>query len=106
MKLLIALFSLVTFTTSSIHTNSDLESSKNDVIAYEVVFDGYEGGMYFFTDNKDNAITIEDEESKLFEKFTQDANSYVGKTFTIMLKSTNAEHDVYTAKSVVEIELQ
>ena len=104
MKLFIALFSLVVLSTSSIGDN--LKSSENDVITYEVVFDGNEGGMHFFTDSKNEAITVEDEESKLFEKFSQDANSYVGRTFTILFKATDADSDVYTVTSVIELELK
>ncbi|WP_160128334.1 hypothetical protein [Kordia antarctica] len=61
---------------------------------------------HFFTDSEDKAITIEDEESKLFMKFGEDANSYVGRTFTLLLKATDADSDVYSAKSVVELELK
>lgn len=104
MKLFIILFSLVVVATNPIGDNVALLN--NDILTYDVVFDGNEGGMHFFTDSEDKAITIEDEESKLFQKFDKDANSYVGRTFTMLLKTTDAESDVYTATSVLELELK
>lgn len=105
MKLFITLFSLAIFSTNSIIDNS--ASIENDSTTYEVVFDGNEGGMCFFTDSKDQAITVEDEENKLFEKFNQDPNSFVGKTFTMLVKATDiSDQGIYTAKSVVEFKIK
>ncbi|QHI36910.1 hypothetical protein IMCC3317_22800 [Kordia antarctica] len=104
MKLLITFFSAVVLFTSSVSNN--LESLNNDVITYEVVFDGSEGGLCFFTDSQDDAITVEDDENKLFVKFNQDANSFVGKTFTILLKPNKVDNGVYKAKSVLKLELK
>lgn len=104
MKLLITLFSTIVLFTSSMSNNS--ESLNDDFISYEVVFDGSEGGMHFFTDSNDDAITVEDDENKLFVKFNQDANSFVGETFTILLKRNNADTGVYDATSVVNLELK
>ncbi|WP_430411539.1 hypothetical protein [Kordia sp.] len=105
MKLIITLFSLVAFSTSLTMSNSEEAKNDNNINTYKVVFDGSEGGMCFFTNSNNQAITIEDEENKLFEKYGKDDNSFVGKTFTMQLKATNTTDHVYTIKSVIEFKI-
>ncbi|EDP98046.1 hypothetical protein U8527_18785 [Kordia algicida OT-1] len=104
MKILIALFSITILSINSIDYTS--KSLNNNITTYEVVFDGAEGGMLFFTDSKEEAITVKDEENKLFKKYGEDANSYVGRAFTMLLKAADDNDRVYKVESVIELKMK
>ncbi|AOW17350.1 hypothetical protein LPB03_07695 [Polaribacter vadi] len=84
---------------NKIHTNNSIEID-------EAVFDGNEGNLYFFTDTDEKAITIEDNENKLFKDFELAPNSYVGKTFELQIAPNKLKNNVCDSKAVIKITLK
>lgn len=88
-------------------TNVDLNTNANNSIQIdEAVFDGNEGNLYFFTDIDEKAITIEDNENKLFKDFELAPNNYVGKTFKLLIEPNKLKNNTCDSKSVLKITLK
>ena len=89
-------------------TNTDLNTldTNNSIQIDEAVFDGNEGNLYFFTDIDEKAITIEDNDNKLFKDFELTPNYYVGKTFELLIKPNKLKNNTCDSKSVLKITLK
>jgi len=104
MKTLFTLFSISYLFISSINTEKNSTVSITDKTDY-AVFDGSEGDLLFFTNNKDEAITIEDEGKILFKSYEKQPNDYVGEKFKISIKDDVDKNNVYNAKSILKLEI-
>ncbi|AUC76446.1 hypothetical protein [Olleya sp. Bg11-27] len=104
MKLISILFSL--FFASTIAVNSDdVTHSNTRETTKQVVFDGYHGQIYYFTDNNDNTILIEDiSASKVLDTYNLDNNKHLGATFNLKLNETTSDN-IYSEIQVVSINL-
>ena len=103
MKLISILFSL--FFASTIVVNSNAINMENRGVTKQVVYDGYDGRIFYFTDIKDNTIIIEDiNASKTLDNYNLQANKHVGKAFNLTLKQTT-DDNIYSEIEVVSINL-
>ena len=103
MKLISILFSL--FFASTIVVNSNAINMENRGITKQVVYDGYDGRIFYFTDIKDNTIIIEDiNASKTLNNYNLEANKHVGKAFNLTVKQST-EDNIYSEIEVVSINL-
>ncbi len=104
MKITSILFSL--FFTLIIGNNSNFENKLEERgVVKQVVFDGYEGQIYFFTDSNDNIIIIEDiNVSKALNNYKLQENKNVGKAFDLKLKQTKKDN-IYSEIEVLSINL-
>ncbi|MEM5538542.1 hypothetical protein [Olleya sp. AS48] len=104
MKLISILFSL--FFASTIVVNSNAVNTMDDRgITKQVVYDGYDGRIFYFTDIKDNTIIIEDiNASKTLNNYNLEANKHVGKAFNLTVKQST-EDNIYSEIEVVSINL-
>lgn len=74
-------------------------------VTKQVVYDGYDGRIFYFTDIKDNTIIIEDiNASKTLDNYNLQANKHVGKAFNLTLKQTK-DDNIYSEIEVVSINL-
>jgi hypothetical protein len=79
------------------------ENSKNNNAAY-YVFDGYEGGYYFFTDQNKNVFQIIELENEPITNYDLNNGNYETETFLLELK-TSSEKEVFYTDDVLDINL-
>lgn len=103
MKLIITLFMVMAINIFNPH---DFLDSNTEVISREVLFDGSEGNLHFFTDTNNEAITIEDEKGTIWRNLKRGSNDYVGRYFILTLKETNLETKLYNPASVIKLKLK
>ena len=106
MKYLATFLGTIVLFMSTTNVNFGDANKNDDVRINNVVFDGNEGNLYFFTDADDKAITIEDNEDVLFKDFALAPNNYVGKTFEIVIDKKEIKNNVCNSKSVITIKLK
>lgn len=78
----------------------------NNVIQETVVFDGKEGNLYFFTNSKKEALTIQDDDDIFLKYFTETPNDFVDKSFKISIDKKFLVKNVCSSKHVTKIELK
>jgi hypothetical protein len=104
MKFILTLISavgLVAFTT----INDGDKYSNNELYIDSVVFDGYEGNIFFFTNSQEESITIDDADNTLLSELDFEANDYIGKTFKLSLKLDKKKGLNFVSKDVIEVKL-
>ncbi|RMB63367.1 hypothetical protein EAX61_02955 [Dokdonia sinensis] len=88
MKTLILIFSIFTlgFTTE--------ELSRNDEINVETfIYDGFEGGYYFFTDTSRKAVILEADNETTINKNLLQRDDAIGKRFEVRYKKNKQQDD-------------
>ncbi|WP_299212185.1 hypothetical protein [uncultured Dokdonia sp.] len=98
MKIFILLFCINFISFTPINNNADVISN-DEIYEAKAIFDGYEGGYYFFTNEDETALQFESKDHPLLtdEKFKN--GEFIGKSFTIVLKK-NTDKDSLTAEIV------
>ncbi|WGD34516.1 hypothetical protein [Olleya sp. YS] len=87
MKVTHIIFSLlfVLVTTLAISKEGLNKTNISTTVTKNVVFDGYEGNIFYFTDTNDNVVIIEAlEASNILDNLQQ--NNHVGEAFNLQLK--------------------
>ena len=106
MKLFLTVLTTLTIS-ALLFLNADKTNKHNRILTDVVIFDGYEGNMYFFTNSLKEALTIEDNNSEVFEKYKLKSNDHVGKTFTLLFKLDQKSTNNYMpCSAVVDLKLQ
>ena len=102
MKLLISLFTLFVLSFSPV-PEKNLDMHSEDLVEQELVFDGYEGGYYFFSDATYQALVLEaDEEHTPYELIN---GNLEGKSFKIAYKVVDPSPDSSTEGIIKEVKL-
>lgn len=104
MKTLFTLFSTLSLILLIGLFNHQENDSK--VITEAVVFDGYEGEMYFFTNSNKQPMIIEDYSNALSKTYKLEFNNHIGENFKLSLKSDKKKTSVFSADAVVNLILQ
>ena len=106
MKLILTVITIFTISTFVL-LNLDLNEKKNNIQSDLVVFDGFEGNLYFFTNSFNEALTIEDTNSEAFNKYSLKDNNHVGAYFKLLLNSNQkSKNNYFSSTSVVDLKLQ
>lgn len=80
---------------------------KSDNLIEEIaVFDGKEGNLYFFTNTKKEALTIQDDDDVLKETFTEKPNDFVDTSFKIVIKKKHLVKNFCDAKNIIKINIK
>lgn len=84
LPLLLAFAAILSFSFIGIHQigNKHSESTQN-ILA---TFDGYEGGMYFFTDQENKAITLTADDILPIDGINLSEGDYIGKLFVLEME--------------------
>jgi len=106
MKYLATFLGTIVIFMSTTNTDLNMLHTNNSTQIDEAIFDGNEGNLYFFTDSKEKAITIEDNDNELFKDFELSANNYVGKTFEILIEPNKLQNNVCDSKAVIKLKLK
>lgn len=102
----IAIF-LSVFLISFLSVNISVKEEKPYNIVEEVaVFDGKEGNLYFFTNSKKEALTIQDDDDIFLKYFTETPNDFVDRSFKISIDKKFLVKNVCSSKHVTKIELK
>lgn len=103
MKLISIIISL--FFASTIAVNTEHNTINKAEVTKKVVYDGFDGRLFYFTDHSDNIIIIEEiEASKALETYDLDVNKHVGEAFNLKLKQTT-EDNIYSEIEVISINI-
>ena len=106
MKYLATLLGTIVMFISTTNVDVTALETNNSFQIDEAVFDGNEGNLYFFTDIDEKAITIEDDEDKLFKDFELAPNNYIGKTFELLIAPNKLKNNTCNSKAVLKITLK
>ncbi|RAJ11933.1 hypothetical protein [Olleya aquimaris] len=104
MKITHIIFSLIfVLVTTLVIPKDNFTSSKVDIkLTKDVIFDGFEGDIFYFTDTNDNVVIVEGlKASKVLDPLQQ--NNHVGETFNLELKDLK-EDNMYSEMQIAAIQ--
>ena len=98
MKVFLLLFSFGILTMSAAFTDEDnifsiANQKSNTPSTVKVIFDGYEGGQYFFTNEQNKAVVITNDALLPSNVSNLQNGAFVGKRFEIDIDKINYKED-------------
>ena len=106
MKTAITILSFLLIAVTSVDSSENTTKKAATIFEMPATFDAQEGNLLFFTDANYKALTIEDNDNKLFKDFEKSPNSYVDKSFVIYSKSNDFSNYYCSADDILKIELK
>lgn len=81
---------------------------QEDTITIKATFDGFEEGVYYFTDEEDNSFSFETISKETLEKYNLLKEEFIGESFEVTYKietKTDEYDDEYEAYAIVKLKL-
>ena len=101
-SIIISLFFASTLVINSDHTKLNKDRGE---VTKQVKYDGFDGRLFYFTDNNDNLLIIEDlKTSTVLDHYNLDINLHVGDAFNLKLKNTT-DDNIYSEIEVISINI-
>lgn len=100
MKTTLLLFISTVFFLPSLIKKGDLHNSQQQIEKAMLVFDGYEGGYYFFTDENERAVTVRAESEAPVHNLDLVKNDLIGKRFEVTIDKSQIKKPVIPVQHI------
>lgn len=86
------------------HSNSHLDKER---LTIKVIFDGFEGNSYFFTDAEDKAVQIIKKDNVALQTYDFENGDYIGKQFALEVDGVyKGKQNIVTTDKVIAIKAE
>ena len=98
-KLMILLFTMASFA---------FVNQQEEKLTIKATFDGFEEGIYYFTDEEDNSFYFESVSKEAIEKYNLLKEEFLGEMFKVTYKietKTDEYDEEYESYAIIKLEL-